>query len=50
MVTLFDEIVSGYAKRTALAVKRVGEWKTWTYEAYRDEARIVAKAFIEVRT
>lgn len=49
VVDLFEGVVSRFGKKTALAVKRAGEWKTWTYEEYRDEARLVAKAFIQVR-
>ena len=48
VVDMFEEIVSNYSKHTALAVKRTGEWKTWTYRAYYEEACVVAKGFIEV--
>lgn len=48
VVSLFEQIVSDYSKHTALAVKRAGEWKTWTYQEYRSEAWSVAKGFIEV--
>lgn len=51
VVELFESIViqKGYGEKMALAVKRAGEWKTWTYKEYYDEARAVAKAFIQVR-
>ncbi len=45
---MFEKIVGSYSKHVALAVKRAGEWKSWTYEAYYEEARMVAKAFIKV--
>ena len=37
-----------YGGHTALAVKRAGEWKTWTYKAYYDDVQLIAKAFIHV--
>ncbi len=48
MVDMFEQIVNTYSQNIALAVKRVGEWKTWTYQSYHDEAQSMAKAFIEV--
>lgn len=39
------EKASGY---TALAVKRDGEWKKWTYKEYFEDCKIAAKGFIKV--
>ena len=49
MISLFEKIVGTYSKHVALAVKRAGEWKSWTYEMYFKEAQVIAKAFIKVR-
>jgi long-subunit acyl-CoA synthetase (AMP-forming) len=48
VVELFKRVVSTYSDHTALAVKRAGEWKTWTYRDYLEEAKVVARAFIRV--
>ncbi|KAI0214317.1 hypothetical protein LSAT2_000559 [Lamellibrachia satsuma] len=37
-----------YADKTALAVKRNGDWVKWNYEDYYKEARTAAKAFIKL--
>ena len=49
VMELFDRIVKDYGMLMAMAVKRMGEWKTWTYQMYYDEARTLAKTFIYVR-
>ena len=46
---MFERIVTGYGEHPALAVKRFGEWKKWTYKKYHEESMIAAKAMIEVR-
>lgn len=46
---MFKRITSNYGDHIALAVKRAGEWKTWTYRAYYDEAYTVAKGLIQVK-
>ena len=48
VLEMFDRIVTGYGEHVALAVKRLGEWKKWTYKKYRDDCVIAAKAMIEV--
>ena len=49
MVGLFQSVVKDYGQHTALAVKRAGEWRTWTYDAYYKDAQLIAKALIQVR-
>lgn len=49
ILDMFERIVTGYGEHTALAVKRLGEWKKWTYKKYQEESMIAAKAMIEVR-
>ena len=36
------------AKKMALAVKREGEWKEWTFQEYYDESRCAAKSMIKL--
>ena len=48
VVGAFDKVVKEYSTNIALGVKRMGEWKTWTYQMYYDEARTLARAFIYV--
>ena len=48
VVSLFDSMVSSHGNHTALAVKREGEWKTWTYKKYYVDCFTVAKAMVEV--
>ena len=48
VLKLFERTVTGYGEHTALAVKRHGEWKMWSYRRYFEECHIAAKAFIEV--
>ncbi|XP_041465614.1 long-chain-fatty-acid--CoA ligase ACSBG2-like isoform X2 [Lytechinus variegatus] len=45
---LFHRIQSGYPDNIALAVKRNGEWKKWTYKQYWDESRAAAKSFLKL--
>ena len=35
-------------ERTALAVKRDGEWVKWTFKEYHRDVKLVAKAFIKL--
>lgn len=37
-----------FPDKMAMAVKRNGEWKEWTYQQYLDQSRTVAKAFIKL--
>ena len=46
IVEMFEDVVRSHGDNIALAVKRLGEWQTWTYKTYRDEARSIARAFI----
>lgn len=46
--TLLKEIATQHSKHPALAIKRDGAWKFWTYEQYFNDARTVAKAFIRL--
>ncbi|KAK7071703.1 catalytic activity protein, partial [Halocaridina rubra] len=46
--TMVKERAINYPNQIALAVKRDGAWKYWTYKEYFDESRIVAKAFIRL--
>ena len=48
VVQLFEKTVMGYGEHVALAVKRVGEWRQWTYKKYYNECVTIAKAMIEV--
>ena len=48
VISLFDEVVGKHGEHTALAVKRGGEWKTWTYRKYYVDCYTVAKAMVEV--
>ena len=45
---MFERITAAYGEHPALAVKRHGEWKEWTYHKYYDDCVIAAKALIEV--
>ncbi|XP_023334381.1 long-chain-fatty-acid--CoA ligase ACSBG2 [Eurytemora carolleeae] len=46
--TMLDNTVKRVPDRTALAVKRDGEWVKWTYTEYQDDCKSVAKAFIKL--
>lgn len=48
VVQLFQQAAERHAARKALCVKRVGVWKTWTYQKYYDDSVALAKAFIKV--
>ena len=48
VVSLFNEIVGKHGEHTALAVKRAGEWKSWSYRKYYVDCFTAAKAMIEV--
>lgn len=49
VVQLFQQAAERHAGRKALCVKRVGVWKSWTYQRYQEESVALAKAFIKVR-
>ncbi|XP_065576536.1 long-chain-fatty-acid--CoA ligase ACSBG2-like isoform X2 [Artemia franciscana] len=46
--TLLARAVERYTDRVALAVKREGKWQEYTYRAYLQNVRTVAKAFIRL--
>ncbi len=46
--TYFERWANKGPKKTALAVKREGEWVKWTYEEYRRDVLFAAKAFIHL--
>ncbi|XP_064092537.1 long-chain-fatty-acid--CoA ligase ACSBG2-like [Macrobrachium nipponense] len=46
--TLLKEVATKHSKHPALAIKRDGAWKFWTYEQYLNDARTVGKAFIRL--
>lgn len=46
--TMMQKKAENYAEHPALAVKRDGVWKYWTYKDYFSESRTVAKAFINL--
>lgn len=46
--TLLLNASRNYADKTALAVKRNGDWVKWNYQDYYKEVRTVAKAFIKL--
>ena len=48
VVQLFQQAAERHAERKALCVKRVGVWKSWTYQRYQEESTALAKAFIKV--
>ena len=48
VVQFFQQAAERHASRKALCVKRVGVWKTWTYQKYYDDSVALAKAFIKV--
>ena len=48
VISLFDEVVAEHGDHIALAVKRAGEWKSWTYKKYYVDCYTVAKAMVEV--
>ena len=49
VLQLFERIVGSHGEHFALAVKRLGEWKTWSYRQYFEQCCTAAKAFVEVR-
>ncbi|XP_066970339.1 long-chain-fatty-acid--CoA ligase ACSBG2-like [Macrobrachium rosenbergii] len=46
--TLLKEAATQHSKHPALAIKRDGAWKFWTYEQYFNDARTVGKALIRL--
>ncbi|XP_033107079.1 long-chain-fatty-acid--CoA ligase ACSBG2-like [Anneissia japonica] len=46
--TLFARIAKNYSNAKALADKRNGEWKFWTYEQYYRDCKIAAKSFLKL--
>ncbi|KAK7077908.1 catalytic activity protein [Halocaridina rubra] len=46
--SLLHRTATAYPDTPALAVKRDGEWKYWSYKEYYNESRQVAKAFIRL--
>ena len=48
VVSLFNDVVGNHGEHMALAVKREGEWKMWTYRKYYVDCFTVAKAMVEV--
>lgn len=49
VLQLFRQAAERYGARKALCVKRVGVWKSWTYQRYHEDSVALAKAFIKVR-
>ena len=49
VVQCVERAVRHAPTRTALAVKRNGEWLKWTYAEYYESIRAAAKSFIKVR-
>ncbi|KAK3735172.1 hypothetical protein QZH41_018138 [Actinostola sp. cb2023] len=45
---LFERTVGLVPNRIALAVKREGRWRHWTYSEYYEEVRAAAKSFIKL--
>lgn len=45
---LLEKTVKEVPNRIALAVKREGKWRHWTYTEYYEEVRTAAKSFIKV--
>ena len=45
---VFQQTVKDYGNCLALAVKRAGIWKKWTYQQYYHSCITAAKAFIKV--
>ena len=50
VLQLFESVVSSHGNHCALAVKRLGEWKKWSYTEYFQQCQAAAKAFIQVRS
>ncbi|CAL4081855.1 unnamed protein product, partial [Meganyctiphanes norvegica] len=46
--TLLKRQSKAWATHRAMAVKREGKWKYWTFADYYEESRIVGKAFIKL--
>merc|ERR1719244_2354767 len=46
--SMLQETVSRVPDRTALAVKRNGDWVKWTFDEYLRDVKLVAKAFIKL--
>ena len=48
VIEMLERTLHGHATKKALCVKRVGIWKTWTYQKYYNESRALAQTFIKV--
>lgn len=48
LIELFLSTLEHFGNHRALAVKRVGEWRFWTYEDYYRDCITAAKGFIAV--
>ena len=46
--TMLRNAAEKWPQNTALAVKRDGSWKKWTYKEYHEQSTIAATAFIEL--
>jgi len=46
--SLLKKTAGSYPDKTALAVKRGGEWLKWSYKQYHSDSRTIAKAFIKL--
>eukprot|EP01118_Nematostelium_gracile_P005033 TRINITY_DN1602_c0_g1_i1.p1 TRINITY_DN1602_c0_g1~~TRINITY_DN1602_c0_g1_i1.p1 ORF type:complete len:652 (+),score=230.05 TRINITY_DN1602_c0_g1_i1:66-2021(+) len=48
VMEIFKGTVGRHGAKTALGVKRDGEWKTWTYQQYYDQTLAAAKSLIKL--
>ena len=48
VIQMFQQTVKDYGDCLALAVKRLGMWKKWTYSEYYHNCIIAARSFIKV--
>jgi len=48
VMEVFKATTDKFGTKTALGVKRDGEWKTWTFQQYYDQTKIAAKALIKI--
>ena len=46
--TMLKTTAGLYPDKTALSVKRSGEWLKWSYKQYHSDSRTIAKAFIKL--
>ena len=46
--TLLKETAAAHPDKTALAVKRGGEWLKWSYKQYHSDSRTIAKVCVYV--